>query len=182
MGGPRRSRGEAFAAMEEAITIIRAALDTERIVRGTGPHYAVPGYPPGPPPAHRIGIWLGVYRPRGLRLAGTVADGWVPSLGHMAPPAFKRASGIIDEAALAAGRDPDDIRRLYNLAGAITDGERGDDHLTGPVDHWVATLSGWADDIGVDTFVFWPPPDSGTQQVERFAREVVPAVRAATGR
>jgi alkanesulfonate monooxygenase SsuD/methylene tetrahydromethanopterin reductase-like flavin-dependent oxidoreductase (luciferase family) len=181
MGGPRRSAREAFAAMEESIAIIRAALDTVRIVRGTGPHYPVPGYPPGPPPAHRVGIWLGVYRTRGLRLAGTVADGWVPSLGYMDPPAYARASAVIDAAAAAAGRDPDDVRRLYNLGGMITDGERGDDHLTGPVDHGVATLSAWAVEIGVDSFVFWPP-DSGTQQVERFAREVAPAVRAATGR
>jgi alkanesulfonate monooxygenase SsuD/methylene tetrahydromethanopterin reductase-like flavin-dependent oxidoreductase (luciferase family) len=181
MGGPRRSARDAFAAMEESIAIIRAALDTERIVRGTGPHYPVPGYPPGPPPAHRVGIWLGVYRPRGLRLAGTVADGWVPSLGHMDPQAYARASAVIDEAAAAAGRDPADVRRLYNLGGMITDGERDDDHLTGPVDHWVATLSEWAAEIGVDSFVFWPQ-DSGTQQVERFAREVAPSVRAATGR
>ena len=33
-------------------------------------------------------------------------------------------------------------------------------------------------DLGVDAFMFWPP-DTGTGQVERFAHEVVPAVRAA---
>jgi alkanesulfonate monooxygenase SsuD/methylene tetrahydromethanopterin reductase-like flavin-dependent oxidoreductase (luciferase family) len=181
MGGPRRSRGEAFAAMEEAIGIIRAALDTERVVRGDGPHYPVPGYPPGPPPVHRVGIWLGVYRLRGLRLAGRLADGWIPSLGYMGPDAFKRASAVIDEAATAAGRDPDDIRRVYNLSGVITDGERGEDHLVGPVEHWIGTLTSWVTDIGVDSLVFWPP-DAGVEQVERFAREVVPAVRAATGR
>jgi alkanesulfonate monooxygenase SsuD/methylene tetrahydromethanopterin reductase-like flavin-dependent oxidoreductase (luciferase family) len=181
MGGPRRARREAFAALEEAIGIIRAALDTERVVRGDGPHYSVPGYPPGPPPSHRVGIWLGVYGPRGLRLTGRLADGWVPSLGYMDPDAFRRASGVVDEAAAAAGRDPDDIRRVYNLSGAITDGERGTDALSGPVAHWVETLTSWVTDIGVDSLVFWPA-DAGVEQVERFAREVVPAVRAATGR
>lgn len=184
MGRSGRTNREAFAALEEAIAIIRAALDVgpeRRVVRGEGPYFPVPGYPPGPPPAHRVGIWLGVYRSRGLRLTGSVADGWVPSLGHMGPDAYRRASTVIDEAAVAAGRDPDDIRRLYNLGGTITDGERGDDHLTGPVEHWVATLSGWTADIGVDSFVFWPS-DAGTEQVERFAREVVPAVRATAGR
>jgi alkanesulfonate monooxygenase SsuD/methylene tetrahydromethanopterin reductase-like flavin-dependent oxidoreductase (luciferase family) len=184
MGRPARTNREAFAALEEAIAIIRAALDVgpeRRVVRGEGPHFPVPGYPPGPPPAHRIGIWLGVYRSRGLRLAGRLADGWVPSLGYMDPDAYRRASAVIDEAASSAGRDPDDVRRLYNIAGMITDGERGDDHLTGPVEHWVATLSAWAADIGVDSFVFWPP-DPGTEQVERFAHEVVPAVRAAVSR
>ena len=181
MGGPRRSPGEAFAALEEAVPIIRAALDMERVVRGDGPHYPVPGYPPGPPPAHRVGIWLGVYGPRGLRLTGRMADGWVPSLGYMDPDAFRRASAVIDDAATAAGRDPDDIRRVYNLSGAITDGARGDGHLVGPVDHWIETLTSWVTDIGVDSLVFWPA-DAGVEQVERFAREVVPAVRAAIGR
>ena len=179
MGGPRRSAREAFAALAEAIVIIRSALDGQRVARGDGVHYPVPGYPPGPPPAHRVGIWLGVYGPRGLRLAGRAADGWIPSLNYMGPEAFGRASAIIDEAAEKAGRDPDEIRRIYNLSGTITDGSRGDDHLTGPVEHWVATLSTWAAEIGVDSFIFWPPPDGDMNQVRRFAEEVAPAVRQA---
>src|SRR5919109_4986258 len=50
MGGPRRSGREAADALEEAIPIIRGALDVgpeKRVVRGSGPHYPVPGYPPG---------------------------------------------------------------------------------------------------------------------------------------
>jgi len=182
MGGPRRSPREAFAALEEAMPIIRAALDGQRVARGDGVHYPVPGYPPGPPPAHRVGIWLGVYGPRGLRLAGRAADGWIPSLNYMGPDAFARASAIIDEAATKAGRDPDEIRRIYNLSGTITDGVRGDGHLTGPVEHWVTTLSTWATEIGVDTFIFWPPPDGDRDQVRLFAEEVAPAVRQAVGR
>ena len=52
MGGPRREPGERGAALEEAIDIIRAALDVDperRVVRGNGPFYPVPGYPAGPP-------------------------------------------------------------------------------------------------------------------------------------
>jgi alkanesulfonate monooxygenase SsuD/methylene tetrahydromethanopterin reductase-like flavin-dependent oxidoreductase (luciferase family) len=56
--------------------IIRAALDGERVVRGGGPHYPVPGYPSGPPPAHRVELWLGAYRDRGLELIGRLGDGW----------------------------------------------------------------------------------------------------------
>jgi alkanesulfonate monooxygenase SsuD/methylene tetrahydromethanopterin reductase-like flavin-dependent oxidoreductase (luciferase family) len=176
MGGPRRTNRVAFEALEEAIDIIRSALDGERVVRGEGPHYPVPGYPAGPPTAHRISIWLGVYRSRGLALVGRKADGWIPSLGYTNPAALARSSRAIDEAARAAGRDPDDITRLLNLGGAITDGERGDDELTGPVDHWIATLARWADEIGIDSFIFWAPEGSG-EQVRRFADEVAPAVR-----
>ena len=179
MGGPRRTRPEAFAAMEEAIAIIRAALDVgpeRRVVRGDGPHYPVPGYPAGPPPAHRVSIWLGVYGPRGLRLVGRAADGWVPSLGYSTPEKLAASSRVIDAAATNAGRDPDVITRVLNLSGAITDGDRGDDPLTGPVEHWVTTLSAWATDIGIDSFIFWAP-DGSVDQVGRFALEVAPAVR-----
>ena len=179
MGGPRRSSSEAADALEEAIPIIRNALDVgpeKRVVRGPGPYYPVPGYPAGPPPAHRVEIWVGAYRPRGLRLIGRLADGWVPSYGQMKPEAFRVASDQIDEAARIAGRDPGEIRRVYNLGGEITDGRVGDDPLIGPVDRWVDALSSWAIDLGVDTFVFWPS-DTGTEAVERYATEVVPRVR-----
>jgi alkanesulfonate monooxygenase SsuD/methylene tetrahydromethanopterin reductase-like flavin-dependent oxidoreductase (luciferase family) len=181
MGGPRRSTAEAADALEEAIPIIRAALDVgpERgVVRADGPYYPVPGYPAGPAPAHRVEIWVGAYRPRALRLIGRLADGWVPSYGYMGPAAFKVASARIDDAAIAAGRDPTTIRRIYNIGGRITDGPSGDDPLAGPVERWVETLTEWAVELGVDSFIFWPP-DAETGQIERFATEVVPAVRAA---
>jgi hypothetical protein len=82
----------------------------------------------------------------------------------------------IDQAAESAGRDPADIRRVYNLTGgAIVDGPVTG-LLQGPPEHWVETLSGFASDLGFDTFVFWPGEDH-VAQVERFAREVAPALR-----
>jgi alkanesulfonate monooxygenase SsuD/methylene tetrahydromethanopterin reductase-like flavin-dependent oxidoreductase (luciferase family) len=181
MGGPHRTSRQAADALEEAIPLIRAALDVgpeKLMVRGPGPYYPVPGYPAGPPPAHRIEIWVGAYRPRGLRLIGRLADGWVPSYGHMNPDAFRVASSKIDDSARAAGRDPAAIRRLYNFGGEITETRQGDDALVGPVDQWVETLTAWAIDLGVDTFVFWPS-DSATTSIERFAAEIAPAVREA---
>ena len=180
MGGPRRTPREAFAALEEALTIIRAALDGERVVQAAGPTYPV-RYPPGPPSAHRVQIWLGVYGPRGLRLVGQRADGWIPSLGYTTPERLARSSRVIDEAATAAGRDPDAITRILNIGGAITGGERGDDVLTGPIQHWATTLASFATEIGIDSFVFWPP-DGDADQLRRFADEVSPAVREAVGR
>jgi alkanesulfonate monooxygenase SsuD/methylene tetrahydromethanopterin reductase-like flavin-dependent oxidoreductase (luciferase family) len=181
MGGPRRTGREAADALEKAIPIIRAALDVgpeRRVVRSDGPHYPVPGYPPGPPPAHRVEIWLGVYRPRGLRLAGRVADGWVPSMGRISLDQLRASSAQIDEAALAAGRDPAEIRRIYNIGGLITDGASGEGVIVGPVKRWVDTLIEWAHDPGIDAFIFWPTGDE-LAQVERFAAEVAPAVREA---
>jgi alkanesulfonate monooxygenase SsuD/methylene tetrahydromethanopterin reductase-like flavin-dependent oxidoreductase (luciferase family) len=183
MGGPRRTNREAADALEEAIPIIRGALDVgaERgVVRSAGPHYPVPGYPPGPPTAHRIEIWLGVYRPRGLRLAGRMADGWVPSMGRVSLDDLRASSTVIDDAALAAGRDPSAIRRVYNIGGSITPevGGGGEGVLVGPVGHWIETLTAWAVDPGIDACIFWPTANE-LIQVERFAGEVAPAVREA---
>jgi alkanesulfonate monooxygenase SsuD/methylene tetrahydromethanopterin reductase-like flavin-dependent oxidoreductase (luciferase family) len=184
MGRPKRTNREAFAALEEAIAIIRAALDVgpeKRAVRGAGPFFPVPGYPAGPPPAHRVGIWLGVYRPRGLKLVGRVADGWIPSLGYVGLEDLKRGSVLIDEAAIAAGRDPAEITKLLNIGGVIDEVEPGDSPLTGPVDHWVDTLSSWASDIGIDSFLLYPA-EGRADQVRTFAADVAPAVRGRLGR
>ena len=178
MGGPRRRAGESIEALAEAMRIVRAVLDGERVVRGTGPHYPVPGYPPGPAPAHRVELWVGAYRRRGLGLIAEVGDGWVPSLGYLPPAGYRRAAAWLDEAATRAGRDPRAIRRLYNLAGVITDGRVGDEPLVGPVELWVERLTEWTLDLGVDAFLF-SPPDMGTDAIERFAADVVPAVRHA---
>ena len=84
MGGPRRTPGESVSALEEAMRIMRAFLDMEPSVSLDGEYYRAKGAKPGPAPAHRIGLWLGAYRPRMLRLTGRLGDGWLPSLGNLA--------------------------------------------------------------------------------------------------
>jgi hypothetical protein len=88
---------------------------------------------------------------------------------------------VIDEAASTAGRDPDDITRLLNFNGVIGEGQAGESPLTGRVDHWVETLSAWATDIGIDSFILYPA-DGDVDQVRRYAAEVAPAVRERVGR
>jgi alkanesulfonate monooxygenase SsuD/methylene tetrahydromethanopterin reductase-like flavin-dependent oxidoreductase (luciferase family) len=176
MGGPVRSGGEALKALEEAIGIIRAFWSGERTIAYQGEHYSVRGLHPGPPPAHQIRIWLGVGKPRAPALAGRLADGWVPSLFWATPELVPAMHSRIDDAAAAAGRDPSEIRRVYNVGGTITDG-RIDGLLKGPPEHWVETLASFARDLGFDTFVFWPD-DEPLAHLERFAGEVVPGVRS----
>src|SRR5207249_1931242 len=70
LGGPVRSPGESVEALEEAIAVIRAMWSGERSVSFDGSHYSLSGLHPGPAPAHPIGIWLGAYGPRMVRLTG----------------------------------------------------------------------------------------------------------------
>ena len=70
----------------------------------------------GPQPAHPIRIWLGAYKPRMLRITGSLADGWIPSQSYLPPDQVAEAMKRIDDAASAEGRDPTAIRRIYNLS------------------------------------------------------------------
>lgn len=172
-GGPRRQPRDALAALEEAISVIRLVWSGERNLRFSGSHYRLAGAHSGPVPVHPIGIWLGVYGPRALQLAGRLADGWLPSLrGDLT--VLAEGSARLDEAASAAGRNPWDIRRVLNVNGQITDGPKLG-LLRGPVDQWVDELTDLAVGYGFDTFIFW---GEGDDQLPRFAEEVVPAVRS----
>jgi FAD/FMN-containing dehydrogenase len=156
MGGPRRTPGEAVDALSEAIDVIQEIWDTGKRggVRIGG---ATKGTKRGPAPAHDMEIWLGAYKPRMLRLTGRKADGWLPSLSYLAQQDIAAANRTIDEAALAAGRDPREIRRLLNITEADFD-----------------QLLPLATEHGFSTFIL-ATDDPAT--IQRFGREVAPALR-----
>jgi alkanesulfonate monooxygenase SsuD/methylene tetrahydromethanopterin reductase-like flavin-dependent oxidoreductase (luciferase family) len=162
MGGPRRGAGESVDALADAIRVIRGFWRGDGDVQGE--YYSIRGLHPGPPPVHDIGIWLGVYKPRGLRLVGALADGWVPSLPYAPPETIPELARHIEEAAAAAGRNPGELRRVYNVMGDM------------PAEQ----LAEWATELRFDTFVYWPQGDV-VRETERFAEETAPAVRAAVG-
>ena len=162
-GGPRRTGPESVDALEEAIAILRACWSGEPSVSFEGEHYRVRGMKFGPAPAHPIGIWLGAYGPRMMRIVGRLADGWFPSLPRLPLDELPGRVRLIDEAAERAGRDPRSIRRIANLGGELTEG---------PPSHVIETLGRLRDDYGFDGFLVSP------DQVERFASEIAPALRS----
>jgi alkanesulfonate monooxygenase SsuD/methylene tetrahydromethanopterin reductase-like flavin-dependent oxidoreductase (luciferase family) len=174
-GGPRRSPGETVEAVDEAIDVLRLLWSEERSVSFEGKHYRLHDARPGPRPAHPIGIWLGAFRPRMIRLVGRKADGWLPSLGVLSREELRAGNRWIDEAAQKAGRDPTSIRRIINVQGLIGEGPAArraelrvgylaGEPLVGPPSWWLETIGGLADD-GFDTVVFWPA-DYSPGQVE----------------
>jgi alkanesulfonate monooxygenase SsuD/methylene tetrahydromethanopterin reductase-like flavin-dependent oxidoreductase (luciferase family) len=165
MGGPRRTAGEAVAALDEAIRIVRSVWDPEPKggIRIDGEHYRIHGAKRGPRPAHDVGIWLGAYKPRMLRLTGRVADGWLPSLPSSGPGRFVEGHAVIDEAATDAGRSPSDIRRLLNL-GELR-----------PVDQLVELALSY----GFSAFLLMT---NDAYEIQRLAEEVAPAVREAVAK
>jgi alkanesulfonate monooxygenase SsuD/methylene tetrahydromethanopterin reductase-like flavin-dependent oxidoreductase (luciferase family) len=177
MGGRRLTAGQSIEALEEAIQIIRGiwAVDETGRLQVGGNFYSVDGAKRGPAPAHDIGIWVGAYRPRILRMTGRTADGWLPSLGYLAggPTDLDELNKHVDEGAEQAGRDPQAVRRLLNISGRFT--PSGGGLLVGPPQQWAVELAEIALNQGTSGFIL-ATDDAAT--IELFAAEVAPAVRA----
>jgi len=170
-GGVRLTPGEAVDALEEAIGILRAMWAGSGSVRLDGVHHRASGLHSGPAPVHPVGIWVGAYKPRMQRLTGRLADGWLSSLGYAAPEALGPMNARIDEAALAAGRAPAAVRRLYNVSGSFG---AGAGFLQGRPSDWAEQLAGLTLEQGMATYVLGTDdPDD----VRRFGEEVAPLVR-----
>ncbi len=174
MDGPRRTPAESVAALAEAIAVIRALWTPGRGARLDGRYYSLDGSRPGPFPVHPIGIWLGAYKKRMLRLTGRTADGWLPSSPYAPPEALTAMNRTIDEAAEEAGRSPADVRRLYNIGGSFAG--TGGEFLRGPAKVWVEQLAELALTEGISGFILMVD-SGGDGHLRRFAEEVAPGVR-----
>lgn len=175
-GGRRLTPGQAVEALDEAIRIIREVWAAERRggVRVDGRYYRAAGAKRGPAPAHDVGIWVGGYKPRMLRLIGRVADGWLPTLSYLPKGTDELAdlNALIDEGAAEAGRDPASVRRLLNISGEFSDSASGP--LSGPAGQWAEELADVALDCGISGFVLM---SDDPVAIQRFGQEVAPAVR-----
>jgi alkanesulfonate monooxygenase SsuD/methylene tetrahydromethanopterin reductase-like flavin-dependent oxidoreductase (luciferase family) len=169
MGGPRRTPRESVDALEEAIAIMRAFWSGERSVSFDGDYYQVRGAKPGPAPAHPIGIWVGAYGPRMLRLTGRLGDGWLPSLGdrYMRPEDALRMHAAVDEGAKAAGRDPSQIERAVNVMS-----------LDGSVDRWADALARIASELRFSAILVGVSAERPVEFVRRLGEDIAPRVRA----
>ncbi|MEV7321913.1 LLM class flavin-dependent oxidoreductase [Streptomyces sp. NPDC093970] len=175
MGGPARRGPDMVAYAEESVELLRRALNGE-VVEHHSPYHSVGGYQAGPMPPRPVELWLGAQKRRMLTVTGRHADGWISPLNiYVAPREVPARQQIIDEAAVAAGRDPRTLRRVYNVIGAIG-GPASGPGLVGDTARWVDTLTEWAVDLGFDTFVLWPVAEP-ERQTALFAHEIVPAVR-----
>jgi len=182
MGGRRLTASQGVDALREAVTIIRDLWDTDTRggVRHEGRYYTMAGAKRGPKPAHDIQIWVGSYKPRMLALTGAVGDGWLPTVEYLPDgvASLPELNARIDEAAVAAGRQPAEVRRLLNVMNVrFSPTSRG--LLSGPPQQWVEQLADLALSHGV-TAVLVGGDDHTI--AERYAAEVTPAVRELVAR
>jgi alkanesulfonate monooxygenase SsuD/methylene tetrahydromethanopterin reductase-like flavin-dependent oxidoreductase (luciferase family) len=162
--------------------VVRAMWSgARRGLRFEGRHYQLGGVHPGPLPRTRSRCGSARTGRARWHSPGRLADGWVSPLMSYKPPADAgRANLAIDGAARQAGRDPREIRRIYNLQGAFTSrtpapASDSDQAVVGPPEHWVEVLTHLAADLGFGTFVLAAEPDPAA--LTTLIEDVAPHVR-----
>jgi alkanesulfonate monooxygenase SsuD/methylene tetrahydromethanopterin reductase-like flavin-dependent oxidoreductase (luciferase family) len=114
---------------DEQVELLRR-LWTEPSVTFNGVDEQVTGAGIAPLPIQRpIPIWFGAQSPAAYRRAGRLGDGWFPQVSP--GPALDEARAIVEEAAIASGRDPSTL----GIEGRIT--------WTGNVSDLVAGANRW---------------------------------------
>jgi len=179
LGGPRRTPGQAVAALEEALDVIELLWSGERSARYDGRFYQLAGVHPGPAPVHSVELWIGAAGPRMLHLIGRRATGWIPSSGYVPPERLPELIALIEEGAADVGRDPRAVRRIYNVGGVVgPPGAAARGWFEGGPEAWAEQLVTLTRDTGMTGYVFWPR-ENPVEQVTLFAEHVAPAVREA---
>jgi alkanesulfonate monooxygenase SsuD/methylene tetrahydromethanopterin reductase-like flavin-dependent oxidoreductase (luciferase family) len=107
-----------------------------------------------------------------LRLTGGLADGWLPSLGanYLGPEEALAGHAAIDEAARAAGRDPDQIERALNVM-ALDGDHRG----------WADQLARIASELRFSTLLVAVSGEDPVGFVRRLGEDVAPRLRELLG-
>jgi probable F420-dependent oxidoreductase len=126
--------GEAFETrgrrMSEQIPLLRQ-LFTEAAVTHAGEFDTVTAAGLAPAPHQRpIPIWIGGQSAPAYRRVGRLADGWFPQVPP--GPQLDEARAIVDDAAVAAGRDP----ATLGMEGRVSWTEDGVGKLVDQVGRW----------------------------------------------
>lgn len=181
LGVAPRSPAAAVQAMAETITVVRALTGGGPPVDFAGRFYQLRAADPSPEPTPSI--WTGSQGPRSLAVTGRLADGWIPA--HAADwrsSLVARSRPLIDQAAIAAGRNPAEIVTVYNAGGQITDRA-----VPNPRDvdgRWIGgSTSQWIDELtsAIIDFdaagLFYLPVGQPESAIDRWIHEIVPEVR-----
>ncbi len=189
MGVPKLSPGEAVDAFEEAIVLVKKLSGGGPPVTYRGAHYWVNEIAPAPVAAPPV--WTGSVGPKSLAATGRVADGWIPGrAADWRSERYRTSRPVIDEAAEAAGRDPREIRTVYNLPGRITDRplaatrDRNGRWIGGSADQWIDELTEAVLEYGASGFTLFSSGGGAQDLVSlaRWGQEIVPAVREAVAK
>jgi len=180
------SPGERLRMLGEYIQCVRGLLTQDKTTFA-GEFFNLTDAQCEPKPVQaRLPIWIGGGGERvTLRLAARHADGW--NVPFIPPDEWARKAAVLDQHCADAGRDPSTIVKSVNVGMAFTDDElkrqfgRMSDYvkpgvLSGTVQEMVDKVGGYVD-AGAQWVILAMRAPFDRDGLERFAAEVVPAVR-----
>jgi F420-dependent oxidoreductase-like protein len=181
------SPGERLRMLAEYIQCVRGLLTQDRTTFA-GEFFTLTDAQCEPKPAQaRLPIWIGGGGEKvTLRIAAQHADGW--NVPFIAPDAWAHKAKVLDEHCATVGRDPAEIVKTINVGMAFTDEELK--RQFGPMSNYVkpGVLSGSVQEMvdkvgayvsaGAQWVILAMRAPFDRDGLERFAAEVIPAVRA----
>lgn len=175
--------GERVDGLVDTINILRGMWATDGPFSYVGKRYSVSGTVLDPRPLNgSLPIIIGAAKPRTLRIAGSMADGWLKNGGWpVSPEAYAELQEAVDRAADTAGRDVTTIRRVVNCTAYV--GDRDIAEVMPSTFGSSGGLMGTPDQVfdiiekhrlaGVDTFHVQFAGDILDEQIPAFGEQVI---------
>lgn len=179
LGAPFKERG--MVADEQLEVVDRLWRDDRPSFTGRYYRFQEVGFAPKPLQTPRIPLWIGGEGERAQRRAARYGDAWFPYFVRTTPRELAARFDNVRRWAAEAGRDPDRIRLACCLPIELSREPlpQEEDRLRGSPEQLARALKAYQA-IGVEHIALqfmvprWP---ERLEQIERFAREVMPALR-----
>ena len=182
MNAPFKERGK---LSDEQLTLLKQ-LWTDEHITFRGKYYQVSdiAFSPKPYQKPRIPIWVGGEGKAAQRRAGRFGDAWFPYFVRITPKELAARFDNVRAEAKNAGRNPNDVALACCLPIELTASEvpQEEEYLRGSVEQVTTALRKFLAigviHIGLQFMI--PHYPERQQQIERFAREALPALKAYT--
>ena len=180
MNAPFKERG---AVSDEQLTLLKQ-LWTEEHITFRGKYYSVNdiAFNPKPYQKPRVPIWVGGEGKYAQRRAGRYGDAWFPYFVRITPAELAERFEYVRKVAREAGRNPDELALACCLPIELTpeDAPQEDNYLKGSIVQVCDRLKMFqkvgVTHIGLQFMI--PHYPERQEQIERFAREALPALRS----
>ena len=182
LGAPFKERGK---LSDEQLTLLKQ-LWTDEHITFRGKYYQVSdiAFSPKPYQKPRIPIWVGGEGKAAQRRAGRFGDAWFPYFVRITPKELAARFDNVRAEAKNAGRNPNDVALACCLPIELTASEvpQEEEYLRGSVEQVTTALRKFLAigviHIGLQFMI--PHYPERQEQIERFAKEALPALKAYT--
>ena len=182
MNAPFKDRGK---VSDEQLRLVQQLWSEEHITfHGEYYNFDDIAFLPKPFQTPRLPIWVGGEGGHAQRRAGRYGDAWFPYFVKVTPSELAAGYENVRTEAKKAGRDPDQVKLACCLPVELTpqDGPPIENYLKGSLEQVVERIRQFIDigviHLGLQFMI--PHYPERREQIERFGREALPALKAYT--